>query len=399
MPNTTVVGAPNIFSQNGQLNTRQNVDLPTAFNWHPYMPGFSMPITPGFVPPAYYGTHRRFESYVVGSPQPPPLPPSRPIAPPQQQPYGNAQQQTIILENPTVIVMGNGGDEPSTSPNEYSYDGYCNQDAGTDAYPSVYSDYGGVPGYIDGNSADVDVSQNPYYPRYSTSYLPFTPPDNQAGDAPSAGSQAVGNASGGGSVAQTRQATQAAVDSGVGKPGKAEASESSYQEAFADIENAWNTGNVELIRKHLHDDDTKIGVLIDRKYAYSISSVDYVQITRDAMKTLDTQSFKFTRLRKAKNGDVTAYGTHVYEPDAEQSASGDDTVPFDTHAATDSTSSAAPATAKTSSADSSATTAGKTMFVSYTLRKDESGLWDIVLVDSSKKILVPSQSTDKANQL
>ena len=117
--------------------------------------------------------------------------------------------------------------------------------------------------------------------------------------------------------------------------------EGSYQAAFGDIALAWKDGSVAPLRKHIRDNDTKIGVSLKGKYSYSIASSDYVQITRDALDRLQTNSFEFTRIRKAKNGDVTAYGKHVYHTGDSNAlptskgdgktddATTDNTVPFD----------------------------------------------------------------------
>ena len=45
------VGAPNIFDQNGHVNTQLYSNLPNAFNWHPYQPGVAPQVGNGQAPP------------------------------------------------------------------------------------------------------------------------------------------------------------------------------------------------------------------------------------------------------------------------------------------------------------------------------------------------------------
>ena len=95
-------------------------------------------------------------------------------------------------------------------------------------------------------------------------------------------------------------------------------------------------------------------------------------------------------MRKAKNGDVTAYGVHAY-----RSVAGDDsddksgTVPFNIDNPDSSSDTAKPSDQTSDNAPGGE----KTMYVSYTLRKHE-GEWYIVLVDSSTDKLVPDQDSD-----
>lgn len=85
-----------------------------------------------------------------------------------------------------------------------------------------------------------------------------------------------------------------------------------YQAAFADIERGWTRRNLALLRRHVRDGDTKLSVSLGGRYAYSLTSRDFLSLTRTAFRNLRTLSFGFTRLRRAKNGDVTAYGRHIY---------------------------------------------------------------------------------------
>lgn len=264
--------------------------------------------------------------------------------------YGN--NVTVVTNGPVLL----GG---------YYYGNYCDNYYGNYTYPSVYNVYSGFPQYIY-NPAVIVLSQ-PYFPVYVTPYIPFLQPSysvtyNQTNYYVSSERRAEDIRAGG---ERARRAVKTAYPEG------------SYQAAFADIARAWSEGNVALIRKHLRSDDTKISVAFKKKYAYSIASGDFAQITRDAFDRLDTTSFEFTRLRKTKAGSYTAYGKHVYRlrdaADGEQ-VSSEDTVPFDGEKPYD------------KSSDPSAGEE-KTVYVSYTLSKHEDQ-WFITATDSSPTNLV-----------
>ncbi len=255
----------------------------------------------------------------------------------------------------------------------YYYGNYSSIAASTYTYPSVYSAYSGFPQYIyGGGGSGIVVIGQPYQPVYDTTYLPFSAPTYSAtynqNNYYVANEARVQQLQAGGDQAQEaiRNAWPAA----------------SYQAAFGDIARAWTDGDITLLQKHLRDDDTRLSVSLNKKYAYSLKSGDYAQITRDALTRLGTVSFEFTRLRKAKNGDVTAYGTHTYragEATAESAGPDGATVPFDqsgpTSGQTDPRGSTGPA---------------KTVYVSYTLRH-QADQWYIVSVDSSDTSLVPAK--------
>ena len=252
----------------------------------------------------------------------------------------------------------------------YYYGGYSSIAASTYTYPSVYSVYAGFPQYIyGGGGSGVVVIGQPDVPVYDTTYLPFSAPTYSAtynqNNYYVANESRVQQLEAGGDQAQ--EAIKNAWPAG------------SYQAAFGDIARAWTDGDIALLKKHLRDDDTRLSVSLNKKYAYSLKSGDYAQITRDALSRLGTVSFDFTRLRKAKNGDVTAYGTHVYragEAAAESAGADGATVPFDQAGPTD------------GQTNTDSTGPAKTIYVSYTLRH-QGEQWYIVSVDSSDTTLVP----------
>jgi len=392
-------------------------------------PGFSQPIigAPGSILPIYQPpTSTRSAPPMSAAGSAIPMQPSR-ILPPIMSPFGNQPGYNYYpygppttyqaesgaperhhhnpfeggsyedIGNGTVIDAGNG-QVISTNGlvlyGGYYYGGYCPASTGQNVYPSVYYGYGGMPEYM--YNPAVIVTE-PAYPQYDTPYAPFAQPTYQVtynqtnyygqpaqstGAAQGASSDTGGGQSDTGSVDDTR------LPPGTTAADQDTAPSGSYVSAFADIERAWNDGDIGLIRKHLRDKDTKISVLMKRKYAYSISSDDYAEITRDAFDRLATISFKFTRLRKATNGDVTAYGVHVYQVsesgDDGKSDSGSGTVPFDTNGSSSDTD---------QNAQPQGATMQKTMYVSYTLHQRD-GEWFITMVDSSPDKLVVDADGD-----
>ena len=293
----------------------------------------------------------------------------RPTAPPR----GSTVYRNVYIYNnsnpnaynpaPAVNVPLLGG---------YYYGNYCDAYASALTYPSVYSVYAGFPQYIFNATPNVIIVGQPMAVPYVTPYLPFDTPAysvtyNQNNYYVASESRAR-EIEGGGAPARAALKNAYPADS--------------YQAAFADIARAWTDGDIAPFRKHIRDTDTRVSVFLNKKYSYSIASGDFVQITRDALDRLHTISFDFTRLRKAKTGDVTAYGTHVYRTGDAQTGTDSSTVPFDQNGAdtggTD-----------TSNADP-VVGVNKTVYVSYTLRHRD-GQWYIVEVDSSDQPLVPEQ--------
>ena len=253
----------------------------------------------------------------------------------------------------------------------YYYGNYCDTGGAASTYPSVYSVYTGFPQYI--TSPGVTVTSLPE-PVYVTPYQQFAAPNYSVTYNNNyyyvANAERAHDLEAGGD--QAKAALQNAYPA------------DSFQAAFGDIARAWTDSDIKPLRKHIRDTDTRINVSLNKKYSYSIASGDFVQITRDALDKLHTVSFEFTHIRKAKNGDVTAYGKHVYRAGA-ASAGGDNTqdgaiVPFDQAGSDTGTSANDPSA---SAADGTE----KTVHVSYTLHHGDTQ-WYIIAVDSSEKNLI-----------
>ena len=279
----------------------------------------------------------------------------------------NYVYNTVI--NPSPVIIG----APSLL-GGYYYGNYCDNYVENYTYPSVYSSYFGFPRYL--YNPTVIVVTQPYCPVYTTSYLPFYPPlypvTYNENNYYFSNEERTRDFEAGGDRAKEAIRNSYSADS--------------YQAAFADIARGWSDGDIKLIRRHTRDSDTRLSIFLNKKYSYSIASGDFLQITRDALDRLNTVSFDFTRLRKAKNGDVTAFGKHVYRVSDTSTRSGadGDTVPFDSNGSDTSSSSPYSQSSDPASGDK------KTVYVSYTLhRKDDK--WYIIAVDSSEHSLTASE--------
>ena len=81
--------------------------------------------------------------------------------------------------------------------------------------------------------------------------------------------------------------------------------------ALSDIRQAWNTEDIGLIERHVSAED-KIAVYLKGEYSYSVGARDYLDMTRDAMRQVETVSFEFTRVNKRASDEAAAYGRHEY---------------------------------------------------------------------------------------
>lgn len=303
------------------------------------------------------------------------IPPNRihfPESPTPFIPQGGSVSTLTPSAPPRDGFSGDGGfDDASQGPNltgGFYFGGYTNtwEDYGT--FPTVYSVYDGFPSYLYDSGPGI-VTYNPVAePVYYSAPQPFTPPvyqvtfnqNNYYVRTPSHAARIHADLSQG--TAKARAAVKTAYPA------------DSFQAAFADIERAWNAGDVGLLKNHLSADGSKIRVSLNGSYKYSLNPSDFTKITHDAFDHLDTVSFKFTELQKAKNGDLTAYGTHVYR--LSDNTGNGAVVPFD---------------ADSAPTGASGTAGEKTVYVSYTLRHGDNG-WYITAIDSSLKPLVkPAQ--------
>jgi hypothetical protein len=81
--------------------------------------------------------------------------------------------------------------------------------------------------------------------------------------------------------------------------------------AVEDIEDAFRSGDIEALVDHV-DTGARIAVFNREKYQYSLSSNDYLDMTRDAMRDMDTVRFDLVRVREKRSGACVASGVHEY---------------------------------------------------------------------------------------
>lgn len=82
-------------------------------------------------------------------------------------------------------------------------------------------------------------------------------------------------------------------------------------EALGDIKSAWLDQYPERLLDHVRA-DSKIDVLLDGNYSYTVGAADYQAMTRDAINTTETVSFQFDSVRRRDDGRIAAYGRHEY---------------------------------------------------------------------------------------
>jgi hypothetical protein len=94
-------------------------------------------------------------------------------------------------------------------------------------------------------------------------------------------------------------------------------SDESLSDAVADIRAAWMNGDMERFQKRVGG-DRRVRIYLRGAYKYSISTADFVQMTRDAMSRMDTTSFSLDTTKLLADGRAFVAGKHAYR-DAEGS--------------------------------------------------------------------------------
>jgi hypothetical protein len=78
-----------------------------------------------------------------------------------------------------------------------------------------------------------------------------------------------------------------------------------------EIEEAFRYNDIERL-VYVTDPRTRIAVFRKGRYDYSLDANDYLDITRDFMRTIDTLEFDVYRVRRASSGVYVASAKHVY---------------------------------------------------------------------------------------
>ena len=81
--------------------------------------------------------------------------------------------------------------------------------------------------------------------------------------------------------------------------------------ALNDLIRFWEDDNGRALRNHVSP-DLSIGVFQNEKYAFSLRSADFLDLSADALDRVTTLSFRYDAVRERSDGLVNVYATHLY---------------------------------------------------------------------------------------
>lgn len=81
--------------------------------------------------------------------------------------------------------------------------------------------------------------------------------------------------------------------------------------AVADIREAWKSGKMDTLAKHVRK-DARIAVYLRGKYQYSMDAGDYLDMTRDALAATKTTRFELDKVQRKQKDVYTVTGRHTY---------------------------------------------------------------------------------------
>ena len=81
--------------------------------------------------------------------------------------------------------------------------------------------------------------------------------------------------------------------------------------AIAELEEGYRGGNIDSMAA-LCDPNGQVSIFLQGEYSYSMSSSDYLDLTRDAFSSTQTIDFTFTTLHKRSDGVYAVAGRHRY---------------------------------------------------------------------------------------
>lgn len=233
-------------------------------------------------PPSVYPPYRsNYPRYYGGSPYPSEICPGLPLS-------------SVTLGQPD----GLGG---------YVFDSYSASPCGDETVPSVYGLYDGFPGYIiidQGWVANIlpissvgygEEYASPNAPSYQVNEYNYTV-NNYYSNPTAEGQSQQSSPSSSSQSQQSRPTAQG------------------YDLALGDIQQAWTTGDITLLKKHLPPSGSSIEVGITGQVSYAIEADHFGQVTEDAFNNLTTYSFVVTKVKKLSDGSVVGYVTHTYAP-------------------------------------------------------------------------------------
>jgi hypothetical protein len=85
----------------------------------------------------------------------------------------------------------------------------------------------------------------------------------------------------------------------------------SLAQALKDVERGWRQGDLDLLMRHV-DPESDIRVLYKNQYSHTLSARQFEELTRDAFANMRTESFRFTSVKRHRDGEeAVAKGVHV----------------------------------------------------------------------------------------
>jgi hypothetical protein len=173
--------------------------------------------------------------------------------------------------------------------------------------PSYYTGPGYSNGYGQGNGNNGYGQGNGYNGGYGqgNGYNGYGQGNGYNGYGPYNGNSAGASSAGGVAGAATNAGSEAAAQGNAAIP-------MSALEAIIDIQEAWGTGQMDLSLARLSSTQT-VKLLQDGAYQRTLTADNYVATIRKAVESGGTQSFLLGQRAYLANGEVAAWGKHVYD--------------------------------------------------------------------------------------
>ena len=93
---------------------------------------------------------------------------------------------------------------------------------------------------------------------------------------------------------------------------KVEIKDAALDSTLNDIKDAWKTGKIDPLAKHVRR-DAKVAVYLRGKYQYSLDAGDYLDMTHDALAATKTVRFELDNAQRKQKGVYTLTGRHIYQ--------------------------------------------------------------------------------------
>jgi hypothetical protein len=172
---------------------------------------------------------------------------------------------------------------------------------------SPYYYYGAFPPYIGADDVSYQPPQYIYVP-----YPVYTPDGQYSGDRP----EDVDNYYLNQNQNQKRDVTpDGKVEQGgqgtyrIGE--NVSVKDALLDSAISDLDTAWKNGDIQALTKHIRR-DARIAVYLRGKYQYSLQAGDYLDMTRDAFRSIKTVSYKLDSVQRKEKDVYTISGSHTY---------------------------------------------------------------------------------------